>query len=159
MIKMKEFTDLINRLLEGFESKPQDTEEIEIKKINVFENTEGISYLDVQLEGNLPKVALDEIFSLGYEIYHVSPAGLGLGQGDFRIGFYKEDSINLYDKVLSYIDNETDPGSDEYISKSKTKQKLANEFDTTQEAIESAIEEIKRNGKAFEPSSGEISKI
>ncbi len=156
---MEEFTDLINKLLQGFESTPRDTEKLEVNEINVIEEASGLKYLDLKIEGNLPKVALEEIYELGYQIYHVSPTGLGLGQGDFRIGFYKKDSLDLYDKVLSYLSNETDPSSDKYIKKSEAKKKLARKFDSTEEAIESTFEEIERDGEAFEPGSGEISVI
>lgn len=88
---MKQFQDLINKFLNGFEIDGK-TENFELHNIELRTDTDGIDYISLQIGDHLPKLVLDEIKEMGYEIYHVSAGGLSIKEGNIGIGFYKADN-------------------------------------------------------------------
>lgn len=86
---MEEFTDLINKLLDGFSHTHSDAQEVEVKQIDTYKDTDGCKYLSVYLKGGLPKKALDELRKMGYSIYHVSSELTIQNGADYNIGFYE----------------------------------------------------------------------
>jgi len=88
---MEEFTDLINKLLEGFNHTHPEAEKIKVNQLDTFEDTDGCKYLSVNLQGSLPKKALDEIRQMGFSIYHISSEETFPHETDYSIGFYQSE--------------------------------------------------------------------
>lgn len=89
---MKEFTDLINKFIEGFQNRYENQLEYKIKEIEVYEDVDDNKYIAFDIDDKLPKDVLTTIREMGYEVSCID-IGRKHGVGEnYRIGFEKVDS-------------------------------------------------------------------